>query len=86
MTHWHPELAIVGAGCAHVYLVPDNGSLSRIHTVEWDPATPNPTQQRDDTANALFILFRHCDVVPVHDLRDVAANLWARLDRRNTPK
>lgn len=84
MTAWHPQLVVVAPGCAHVYLVPDNGSLSRIHTVEWE--APDPlTEKVGRTMHALSQLFRQVDVPEPDNVHALAASLWASLDRRQRP-
>jgi hypothetical protein len=85
VTGWHPELAVVGPGCAHVYLVPDNGSLSRIHTVTWATEDRDQTALVEDTASAILQLFRQVDVPFPEDALGLARHLWAQLDRRKKP-
>lgn len=84
MTGWHPEVAVVGVRQAHVYLVPDNGSLSRIWTVDWED-DPSPHHRAARTVHALQQLFRQVDVPAPDNLHDLALTLWARLDRRKRP-
>lgn len=91
MTNWHPELAVVAPGTAHLYLVPDNGSLSRVWTVEWDPASPHtvvPGLGDRDTRTAMGLkqLFQQVGVPAPADLPDLVASLWTRLDRRPQPR
>jgi hypothetical protein len=78
MTAWHPQVVIVGVRCAHVYLVPDNGSLSALQTVEWTGEV-NPSA---GIAFALKQLFRQVDVPEPEDVHGLAQSLWASLDRR----
>lgn len=85
MTNWTPEVHVVGVGCAHVYLVPDNGSLSRVHTVDWNWDDPMTRDRTGRTVHALEQLFRQVGVVPPDNLHDLATRLWARLDRRKPP-
>lgn len=88
MTKWTPALHVVAVGQAHLYLVPDNGSLSRVWTVEWDPATVDKattlSQRATHTALGLRQLFNQVGAQTPDDVHDLVNHLWATLDRRVT--